>query len=68
MRITNPKTKEEIETDCTGCPCHWNPAIQMGDRLNHGCCLECGCPKTEEGWAYWVQEKGAVPRPITEGV
>ena len=37
---------EVIETKCTGCPCHWNEAIVMGE-LRDGFCQECGCPKTK---------------------
>lgn len=63
MEIQHPRLQQVIDTPCTGCPCHWNAAIQMGDRLKHGCCGECGCPKNQEGWNFWVQERGAAPRP-----
>jgi hypothetical protein len=56
MRIHNPKTGQWVETRCTGCPCHWHSAIVMGDGLDDGCCRECGCPRSEAGWAYYVKE------------
>lgn len=40
--------KEQIETKCTGCPCHENN-IQFGELIK-GCCGECGCPKTLEAF------------------
>ena len=55
MKIRNPKTDEVVENKfCNGgCPCHWNPDIQMGDKLDNGCCTECGCPKNLEGFEHF---------------
>lgn len=59
MIINNPKTGEKVENkSCHGqCPCHWHQAILMGDKLADGCCTECGCPKTEEGFEYFKNQK-----------
>jgi len=53
MRIDNPADGSSIETPCTGCPCHWHSAIQMGRELREGCCAECGCPRTIAGYERW---------------
>jgi len=58
MIIHNPKTGEKVENKtCNGgCPCHWHPGIQMGEELPNGCCIECGCPKTEKGFEHFKEE------------
>lgn len=49
-----------IVTYCTGCPCHWDNAIVMGDSFDNGNCRECGCPKTVEAFEEYIKTKSYV--------
>lgn len=49
--IHNPRTGQWVEVHCTGCMCH-ELAMQFG---SGGCCAECGCPKTEAGFAEYAK-------------